>query len=248
MRFSYSRVGCFASCPRKYKYQYVDHLKTIPETNPDNALYLGLALHKGIETGSVDAALAEYKSHYNIIEDEHINWMIQIEHQVPKVLDILPPGGEHEIKLETDRFIGYVDYVAGDTIYDFKFTNNQDNYLTSPQLSIYQYYLHQIRPELEIKHRKFVFIPKVNIRQRFKAKIPETLFEFRLRLQEELAKTKVEMVDVEYDESSVEDFKQCCDFIEGCTTFPKNPTNLCTWCQYQAYCETDGAVDWMILK
>jgi hypothetical protein len=226
----------------------VDHLKTIPETNPDNALYLGLALHKGIETGSVDAALAEYKSHYNIIEDEHINWMIQIEHQVPKVLDILPPGGEHEIKLETDRFIGYVDYVAGDTIYDFKFTNNQDNYITSPQLSIYQYYLHQIRPELEIKHRKFVFIPKVNIRQRFKAKIPETLFEFRLRLQEELAKTKVEMVDVEYDESSVEDFKQCCDFIKDCKEFPKNQTNLCSWCQYQAYCETDGAVDWMILK
>ena len=79
MKFSYSRVGCFGSCPRKYKYQYVDHLKTLPETNADNALYLGLALHKGIETGSVDEGLMEYKSHYNIIEDEHINWMIQLE-------------------------------------------------------------------------------------------------------------------------------------------------------------------------
>lgn len=248
MRFSYSRVGCFASCPRKYKYQYIDHLRTIPETNADNALYLGLALHKGIETGSVDAALAEYKSHYNIIEDDHISWMIQLEHQIPKVLDILPPGGEHEIELKTDQFVGYVDYVAGDTIYDFKFTNNMDNYLASPQLSIYKHYLQQIRPELTINHLKFVFVPKVKVRQKLRAKIPETVFEFRLRLQEELAKTKVEVVEVEYDETSVNDFQQCCKFIEDCTDFPKNETNLCQWCNYQAYCESNGLVDWMIVK
>ena len=73
MRFSYSRVGCFAECPMKYKFRYIDKLKTIPEGNADNPLWLGLALHKGIETGSVEAALEEYKSHYNIITDENIN-------------------------------------------------------------------------------------------------------------------------------------------------------------------------------
>lgn len=248
MRFSYSRVGCYASCPRKYKYQYIDHLKTIPETNADNALYLGLALHKGIETGSVDEALAEYKRHYNIIEDEHINWMIQLEYQIPKVLDILPPGGEHEIELKTDQFVGYVDYVAGDTIYDFKFSNNVDNYLKSPQLSIYKHYLKQVRPELDINHLKYIFIPKVNIRQRFKAKTPETIYEFRNRLREELEATRVQVVEVEHDEGSVQDFKDCCTFVANTTNFPKNETNLCNWCGFKEYCQSDGEVDYMILK
>jgi hypothetical protein len=248
LKFSYSRVGTFGSCPRKYQYQYIDHLKTIPETNADNALYLGLALHKGIETGSVDEALVEYKSHYNIIEDEHINWMIQLEYQIPRVLDILPPGGEHEIKIETDQFVGFIDYVVGDTIYDFKFSNNKDNYLTSPQLSIYKYYLQKIRPELTINHLKYVFVPKVNIRQKLKAKIPETLFEFRLRLQQELGKTNVEPVEVEYDETSVTDFLQCCKFIEDCRVFPKNETNLCNWCSFKEYCQSNEEIDYMILR
>jgi hypothetical protein len=220
-------------------------------------LFLGTAIHAALESGNVQDAINSYRSNYNVLTDEHINEEIKLEYLIPKVLDVLPPG-ECEVEIKTDNFVGYIDrlvYLLTDDqgvkhydIYDYKYSNNVDNYLRSGQLSLYKYYYEKTHPNTIIDHLRYVFIPKVNIRQRFKAKIPETLFEFRLRLQEELAKTKVEMVDVEYDESSVEDFKQCCDFIEGCTIFPKNPTNLCTWCQYQAYCETDGAVDWMILK
>lgn len=248
MRYSYSNISTFGQCPYKWFLNYRKKLKTIPDTSPDNALYLGLALHKGIETGSVDDALEEYKSHFNIIENEHVNWMIQLEYQIPKVLEILPPGGEHEIELKTDNFIGYVDYVVGDTIYDFKFTNNVENYLTSPQLSLYKHYLKQVRPELTINHLKFVFIPKVNIRQRFKAKPPETIYEFRERLRDQLAATKVQVVEVEFDESSITDFEKCCKFIGGCQEFPKNRTKLCDWCDYQEYCESEGKIDWMILS
>ena len=48
----------------------MDRLKTIPDTNADCALWLGLGLHKGIETGSVEAGIEEYKSHFNILTDE----------------------------------------------------------------------------------------------------------------------------------------------------------------------------------
>lgn len=248
MRYSYSNISTFAQCPFKWSLQYRERLKTIPETNPDNALWLGLGLHKGIETGSVEAGLTEYKSHFNILTDENINWMMQLEYQIPKVLEILPPGGEHEIEVKTEKFVGYVDYVVGDTIYDFKFSNNIDNYLESPQLSIYKYYLEQTRPDIKINHLKFVFVPKVMIRQRFKAKIPETLFEFRQRLLEELEATKIQVVEVNYDEDSVTQFQQCCKFVDQCTVFPKSQTKLCAWCNFREYCESDGEIDYMIQK
>ena len=245
--FSYSRIGCYSNCPYQYKLRYVDKLKTIPECNADNALYLGLGLHKGIECG-VEAGIAEYKSHYNLITDAHINWMMQLEHQIPRVIELLPEGGEHELEIKTDNFVGYIDYVHGDTLYDFKFSNNIDNYIKSPQLSIYKHYLELVRPDIKINHLKYVFVPKINIRQKLKSKPPETLMEFRNRLQEQLDASEIKIVEVEYDEDSITQFQDCCQYLTTVKDFPKNPTKLCNWCSYQKFCESDGSEDWMIIE
>lgn len=243
MRFSYSRIECFAKCPYQYKLRYVDKLKTLPETNADNALYLGLAVHKGIETGSVEEAVAEYKSHYNVLTDANINWIIQLEYQIPRVIDLLPDGGEHELEVQLENFIGYVDYVCGDTLYDFKFSNNVDNYRKSPQLSLYKYFLEQVRPDLKINQLKYIMIPKVNIRQ----KKDETLWEFRQRLQEHLEASEIQVVNVPYDQDSITQFLDACQHLDVVENFPKNPTRLCGWCQYQKYCESNGEIDYMIV-
>lgn len=243
MRYSYSRLECFAKCPFQYKLRYLDKLKTIPETNADNALYLGLAVHKGIETGSVEEAIAEYKSHYNVLTDANINWIIQLEYQIPRVIDLLPKGGEHELEVTLDNFIGYVDYVCGDTLYDFKFSNNVDNYKKSPQLSLYKYFLEQVRPDLKINQLKYIMIPKINIRQ----KKNETIWEFRQRLQEHLEASEIQIVEVPYDSDSVTDFQIACQQLSTVENFPKNPTRLCGWCQYQKYCESNGEIDYMII-
>lgn len=247
MRFSYSRVGCYGSCPYQYKLKYVDGLKTIPEQNPDNALYLGLALHKGIETGSVEEGINEYKSHFNMLSNEHYNWIQQLEYQIPRVIDLLPEGGEHEVEIKTDEFIGFIDYVCGDTLYDFKFSNNIEGYMKSPQLSIYKQYLEKVRPDIKINHLKYVFIPKVMIRQKFKAKPPETIMEFRQRLQEHLEASEIKIVEVPYDKDSVAEFQQCCQHLKTVEDFPKNKTKLCNWCQYQQYCESNGEITYNIL-
>lgn len=247
MRFSYSNISTFSQCPYKWYLQYLARLKTIPETNADNALWLGLALHKGIETGSVEEGIAEYKSHFNIITDDNLNWMQQLEYQIPRVLDLLPEGGEHELKIETEEFVGFVDYVCGDTLYDFKFSNNVDNYKNSPQLSIYKHYLEKVRPDIKINHLKYIMVPKVMIRQKFKAKPPETLMEFRNRLQEHLEASKVQVVEVNYAEDSVAQFQDCCQYLKTVNEFPKNPTKLCNWCAFKPYCESNGQIDWMII-
>lgn len=243
MRYSYSNISTFSQCPYKWFLNYKQHLKTIPDTAPDNALWLGLAVHKGSEEGSVEAGIAEYKSHYNIITDANINWMIQLEYQIPRVIDLLPKGGEHELEVKLPNFIGYIDYVCADTLWDFKFSNNVDNYKNSPQLSIYKKYLEQVRPDLHIKHLKYVMIPKVNIRQ----KKTESLWEFRQRLQEMLEATEIKIIEVSYDDASVTQFEKCCQLLETVEKFPKNPTRLCDWCNYQKYCQSNGKEDWMIL-
>lgn len=243
MRYSYSNVSTFSQCPYKWFLNYKQHLKTIPDTAPDNALWLGLAVHKGIEDGSVEAGIAEYKSHYNVITDANINWMIQLEYQLPRVIDLLPKGGEHELEVKLPNFVGYIDYVCADTLWDFKFSNNVDNYKNSPQLSIYKHYLEQVRPDLHINHLKYVMIPKVNIRQ----KKTESLWEFRQRLQERLEATEIKIIEVSYDDASVTQFEKCCQVLETVEKFPKNPTRLCDWCNYQKYCQSNGKEDWMIL-
>lgn len=246
MRFSYSNISTFAQCPYKWYLNYILKLKTIPETNPDNALWLGLGLHKGIECG-VQAGINEYKSHFQIITDDHLNWITQLEYQIPRVIDILPENGEHELEIKTDDFVGYIDYVCGDTLFDFKLSNNIDNYIESPQLSIYKYYLELLRPDIKINHLKYIFVPKIQIRQKNRSKPPESLQQFRARLQEHLEASEIKCVEVSYDENSISQFKQCCQQLKTVEEFPKNKTRLCSWCTYQKYCESNGKEDWMIL-
>ena len=52
--------------------RYVDRIGTIPNTDPDNALILGTALHTGIEEG-VAQALEFYQNSFPVLTDEHIN-------------------------------------------------------------------------------------------------------------------------------------------------------------------------------
>lgn len=248
MKYSYSNISTFSQCPYRWFLQYKERLKTIPETDADNPLWLGLGLHKGIETGSAELGVAEYQSHFNVLTDEIINYSIQLEYQIPRVIELLPIGGEHEVKIETDDFVGFIDLVCGDTLYDFKFSNNIDNYLTSPQLSIYKAYLEKVRPDIKINHLKYVFVPKISIRQKFKQKPPETIYEFRQRLREHLDASEIKIIEVSYDQDSITHFNQCCQHLNSVNSFPKNETKLCGWCDFKEYCQSNGQIDYMIIK
>lgn len=255
MRFSYSRLECFAKCPRQYQYRYIDKLKTLPEQNADNALYLGSAIHKGFETGRVEDAISEYRSHYYVTTDLIENEIIKLEYFIPKVLEMLPEA-ECEVELLTDDFVGYIDrlvYLFTDEqgvrhyeIWDYKYANpkNFPKYLESPQLPLYKAYFEETHENCVVDALRYVLIPKVGIRQ----KKDETLYEFRQRLHEHLEASEIKLISVPYDESSVTQFKQSCKLLKTVEKFPKNPTRLCDWCQYQKYCESNGQEDWMLIK
>ena len=110
MQTSYSRISTYEKCPYQYKLRYVDKLKTLPTDDPQSPLILGHALHTGIEK-NVAAAIEEYYGAYPIIDDRHVTEAMKLEYLIPKVKAVLPEG-QHEVKIETDDFVGYIDLLT----------------------------------------------------------------------------------------------------------------------------------------
>lgn len=265
MQVSYSRVSTWQKCPHQFKLRYIDGIETIFNCDPANPLTIGHALHTGIEK-DVEAAIEEYYSAYPIIDDRHVIEAMKLEYLIPKVKAILPKG-EHEVKIETPDFVGFIDllvpkgYMAsnyicnpyGETvelydIYDFKYSNNVSSYMDSAQLHLYKYFFELTNPGKRIRNLYFVFVPKCQLRQKYQNKTnprDETTYEFRKRCMEDLESKEIQIERVYYDPNKVIEYliatKQC---IED-TEYMKNETRLCDWCEYKDYCQK--GIDYMNL-
>lgn len=120
-------------------------------------------------------------------------------------------------------------------IYDFKYSNNVDRYMESPQLSIYKYFFEKANPGKKIRKLYFVFVEKTMIRQ----KKTEDLNQFRLRLKATLEKASVQIKEVSYDTGKVMDFLQSQVNCLTCTDYKATPNSLCDWCLFKNYCENE---------
>lgn len=242
--------------------RYIDRILTLKPDNADNALILGHAIHTGIEKG-VEEGVNEYLMAYPVITDEHINESIKLEYLIPKVQQLLPPGAfEVEISDEND-FTGFMDllvpvdpietfedavsggkcicqYEAFD-LYDFKYSNNSDKYAESRQLHLYKNRFEKLNPGKKIRNMYFVMIPKVNIKQ----KKTESLEEFRFRIESELSKTEITFLLVKYDPEKVIEHWLLTKQVLETTDFPKEPSWLCRYCEYEDYCMK--GYDYMLL-
>lgn len=236
MRYSHSRVECHNNCPYQYKLRYVDHIKTISVPEPNNALICGNTIHKGAET-DLKTAIEFYYSNYPIINDNHINEVIKFECLIPKIHEILANVNVYkkEFRINTNRFIGIVDLITKNNdgsvdVFDYKYSNNYEHYAESPQLHLYKYFLEQIG--FKVRKLGFIFIPKISIRQ----KQEENLYQFRKRLQEELRNSEIKIIEIQYNAEKVAEWMDNIINITEDNEFKKNPTNLCSWCEYQEYC------------
>lgn len=234
-------------------------MNTIPDTEADNALILGTALHTGIEEG-VEQALAFYQSSFPILTDDHIHEMMKLEAMIPKAKALLPPGGTFELPIGDSDFTGFMDYLwpAGwmntrhpsnywgedvqvFDLYDFKYSNNGKSYSVSGQLHEYKYWYELTHPGHRIRNMYFLIVPKVKIRQ----KKTETLMQFRDRLQDALKEAEPYLMPVQYDPMKIIGFLTDVKHMVEAADFPKNPNHFCGWCEYQEYCEKGW--DYMLL-
>ena len=240
----YSAVSTFENCPYQYRLRYIDKVEMLDEYEPTDALKIGTALHRGIEVDT-STAIREYYNSYPVISDQHINEAIKLEMMIPKVKEVIPEG-RHEVFFEYGEFKGTIDLLAPIEgwdgylydIYDFKYSNNIDRYMQSAQLHVYKYFAEKA---LGIKIRKlyFVFVQKVQIRQ----KKTEDLNQFRLRLKNTLQDAQVQVKEVSYDVNKVFDFMQNQVKILTCTDYIKTPSKLCDWCEYQELCEKQEVIN-----
>lgn len=248
MIVSHSRVECFERCPYQFYLRYKKDIKTIPADNSDNALYLGTALHTGLEK-DVETAIHEYFMNYPVISDAHINEAIKLEAMIPKAKAMIPDG-MNEVKIEDDDFVGFIDLLAPAKteqklggqhqvipnvydMYDFKYSNNVSKYKGSPQLHLYKYFFEKNNPGMKIRNMCFLFVPKVNIKQSKK----EDLFKFRQRIQEELEDAEPELVKIEYDPEKVITFLLSTKKMIEAEEYPKNNGWLCQYCEFYEYCQ-----------
>lgn len=220
--------------------QYLDRLKAIPSTEPDNALILGTAVHTGIEQ-SLQAAIQQYFFSYPIITDKHINEAIKLEQVIPKARAAIPPGGSFEVPIYDRDFVGFIDYLAPTNtvggieyydLYDFKYTANVHSYKDSTQLHLYKYFFERNNPGKKIQALYFLFVPKVKIKQGK----TETLQDFRDRLKMELSKAAVQKVQVDFKPEKVIEFLFGIKRASEAKDFPRNESYLCRFCEFSDFC------------
>ena len=248
MQVSHSRVECFQNCPYKFKLHYQDELQTVKADNADNALFLGTALHTGLEK-NVEAAVTEYYMQFPIITDAHVNEAIKLELLIPKAAALIPKG-ENEVLIEDEDFKGFIDLLAPVTgfhdeivpnvydIYDFKYSNNVSHYKESVQVHLYKYFFEKLNPGKKIRKLFYLCVPKVNVKQ----KKTESLQEFRRRNREECKTAEPKLIEVEYEQSKVIDWLFQVKHMTEASEFPKNQGWLCRYCEYFGYCQEGNDV------
>lgn len=249
---SYSRVGTFTQCPRKFELNYVDGLKVPFNCDAANPLVIGTMLHECIEVG-VDEAIANYKAAYPVMTDLMVNELMKIKVLGSRARELAwgmlddDTDPVFEVKVEDDSgFVGFVDMLIPRgkglwTMLDFKYSNNVDRYLESGQLSVYKYFYEKTHPGEVIRDMAFLIVPKTMIRQ----KKTEDLYQFRERLSATLEDMWPELYRVQYDPEKVADFAVGTCAMANAVEFPKHESRLCDWCDYKDFCL--GGNDMLIL-
>ena len=252
MQFSHSRLECFESCPFKFQLRYINQISTIPSDDPASPLILGHALHTGIEQGT-EAGVKEYLNAYPVITDGHINEQIKLEYWIPRVRALIDPEAEFEVKLQDPDFIGFIDLLTPALgfheqpmpglydLVDFKYASSASRYADSEQLHLYKYFFEKQNPGKFIRNLTYWVIPKVSIKQ----KKTEDLIQFRTRIEEELSRKEIEFIQVQYDPNKVINFLTGCKRCIEVKEFPEKHSYLCSWCEYQDYCQKGE--DYMLL-
>ena len=252
----------------------MEGIDTIPNTDADNALILGTALHTGIEEG-VEQALDFYQNSFPLLTDDHVNEMIKLEAMIPKAKAMLPPGGTFELPIGNADFIGFMDYLVpaepvkkwhgsgtinpssyGDGeemgYYRIEPSNQYDLYDFKYSNNVKSYavsgQLHEYKYWYELTH------PGHKIRNMYFLIVPkvkirqkstETLSQFRDRLQDALKDAEPTLLPVQYDPMKIVDFLTSVKHMVEATEFPKKPNHFCGWCEYEEFCQKGW--DYMLL-
>lgn len=237
---SFSRITTYTKCPYQYKLRYIDGLETVFDCEAQNALVLGTAMHECVELG-VDSAVEHYIAQYPVLTDAIIDETIKLKCLGQKLENLVYEYGDpiFEVECQYKSFLGYLDALVpaqNDNewiLFDFKYSNHVEKYAESPQIAIYKWLFEHVYPEKKIVSAAYICVPKTQIRQ----KKTEDQYQFRQRLLATLDDMQPQMVWVDCSEANALDtYADAIEMLQA-DDFPKVPTKLCDWCDYQEFCE-----------
>lgn len=237
---SFSRITTFTKCPYQYKLRYIDGLETVFDCEAQNALVLGTAMHECVELG-VDRAVEHYIDKYPVLTDAIIDETIKLKCLGQKLENLVYDYGDpiFEVECQYKGFLGYLDALVPAQnghewiLFDFKYSNHVEKYAESPQIAIYKWLFEHVYPDEKIVSAAYICVPKTQIRQ----KKTEDQYQFRQRLLATLDDMQPQMVWVDCSEANALDtYADAIEMLQA-DDFPKVPTKLCDWCDYQEFCE-----------
>lgn len=231
--YSYSKVSLFDQCRLKYRYHYIDKIEVEKEPAEDDPLLLGSTMDRGLEYG-FQAAEEYYDSvfPYNTQKKEYE--LAKVKYWVDKIRPHLV-GGQFQIELKSNSFIGYADWFGNNTLVDMKYASpkNAESYRDSAQLHLY--YNIMTRMGYEIKDMLYLVIPKIYIREK-KGESPKMFYN---RLIDTLNSLEPIQIHVDYDEKKVIHFGKSIENITLANVhneFPPIINKYCSWCDYKNIC------------
>lgn len=233
-KYSYSRVDTFVQCPKRFEYKYVKGIEPDVDIEEDSPLLLGKCMDTGIEHG-VEAALELYESEFPY-QSQKKQWeTMKLEYWINRLHPHFK-GGQFQIELENDYFLGYADWYKDGHLVDFKYANpkNAEKYRNSAQLHLYCDIM--TRQGYEVKDMTYVVIPKTFIRQ----KKGESLQMFRNRLVETLDALEPIQIQVDFDPEHIQRFGRNIERITMANVhddFPPIVSKLCDYCPYKDMCQ-----------
>ena len=233
---SYSSINTHHTCPRKYKYRYVDEIKYIYTPAADAPDLIGKVFHLGMEK---DIAHAEkyYFDMFPVVSDQQITeWMkinryLERGHKYLRHLDVK----HREFDIDIDDFRGIIDLVTDNhdgtvDIWDYKYCSEKsvDAYAKNEQLHLYKYFYEKVTGE-RVGNIRLLIFPKVFSKQRS----DESVIQFRNRVMSELDDKKILKVSICYSEMMLKSFAMKVETRNNDKLLNSAKGDHCEWCEYK---------------
>lgn len=246
MIFSHSRLSCFEQCPQKFRYKYIDKIKT--ETEETIEAFLGKRVHESLEKLYHDLRLEKLRSLDEILEFFNSRWekgwsdkILMVRSNNPEIQRSMgirhisgyynkhspfnhsrTVGLEMPIKIDLNgdgkfRIRGFVDRIS--------LAGNSieiHDYKTGSRLPAQEHLAQDRQLALyAIAARKMMpFASQINLVWHFLA------FDREVRLiadEERLEQVRVDTISL-------------MNKINSEKEFPANESKLCSWCEFQQVC------------
>jgi len=244
--YSYSRLSTFEKCPGKYKFQYIDHVKTDIETSVE--AFLGSMVHETLEKLYIDkrfmiiTPLPDLIEFFNRQWDKNWNENILIVREERSVEDYKRLGE----KYITDYYNHFKPFdqdrtIALETVKIVPIDKNYRMHIRIDRLALADDGTYNIRDfktsnylptQDELDKDKQLAIYAYGVRQMYPDAKKIKLIWHYLAFDKELVSVRTDEQIEDLRKEIIEEIKH----VESAQEFPYQKSALCSWCQFQPIC------------